>query len=130
MSYDSLVEGLLCPKCGHMDSLNVSAMTTVKVVWDGSEDVGDHEWDDQSFASCPSCHHSGRVINFFPEPEVVNDLILENENPMECPKCQARTDFEFVLIRDNRTGVTERGQRHTCLGCKHVFFSIADSDED
>jgi len=53
--------GLLCPKCKRGDALQIVATTTVRLYPDGTEDHGDHEWDDASGASCRECDWSGNV---------------------------------------------------------------------
>lgn len=125
--FDDLTRGLVCPTCGQTDRLLIAAQTTIELVHDGSEDCGDHEWDDDSPASCPVCRVWTRVINFFPEIEECNDFIVDGDQPTECPKCQARTDFKYVIAgcKDSH----QIAQKHTCLGCKHIFFTIGDSEE-
>jgi hypothetical protein len=53
--------GYLCPKCGQGDSLSISAKTIVRLYSNGTEDAGDHTWDDDSSASCGACDWEGTV---------------------------------------------------------------------
>ncbi len=55
--------GYLCPKCKQGDSLSVTFIGTCELVPDGTEDAGNHEWDDESAASC-GCGWGGTVKDF------------------------------------------------------------------
>ena len=50
-----------CPNCKHQDHLHVVHMGTCLLTFDGSEDCGDHEYDDDSHVDCRSCGWEGKV---------------------------------------------------------------------
>jgi hypothetical protein len=56
--------GLCCPECGKDDRLHVSFKGQALLTPYGSEDSGDHEWDDDSEILCGHCDtHS--ALKFF-----------------------------------------------------------------
>ena len=62
---------LACPNCGQADTLHITITCTGELTANGSEALGDHEWEDDSFCLCPECEHQGVVENFrIPSPEV------------------------------------------------------------
>lgn len=50
-----------CPKCGQYERFEIAAETLLEVTDEGSEDIGGHEWGDQSFCRCPECEWQGTV---------------------------------------------------------------------
>ena len=56
--------GLECPACKQDDGLMVVVQAWADLSADGTEVIGDHEWDDESFMRCAHCGHSGRVEEF------------------------------------------------------------------
>lgn len=55
--------GLKCPQCGQDDALKVKVSTWCAMLTDGTEDVGDHEWDADSDCLC-DCGHEGKAAAF------------------------------------------------------------------
>lgn len=53
MTNTNCLEGIRCPKCGNEDCIKIVALIPCFVTDEGSEAVGDHEWDDDSHAHCP-----------------------------------------------------------------------------
>jgi hypothetical protein len=53
-----------CPNCKSDQSIKVTFTGTCLLTDDGSEDDGDHEWGDESAASCTKCGHDGFVRDF------------------------------------------------------------------
>ncbi|RUU76135.1 hypothetical protein [Mesorhizobium sp. M7A.F.Ca.MR.362.00.0.0] len=53
-----------CPECGDDAHIQVAALVWVKLVSDGTDADGDHEWDDESPCRCNSCDYTAKVINF------------------------------------------------------------------
>lgn len=45
------------------------------------------------------------------------DVILNGDQPTTCPKCGARTDFEYFRKRSSRA-------LNTCLNCGHQFITV------
>jgi Zn ribbon nucleic-acid-binding protein len=58
------LEGIRCPKCGQDDSLRIAGSSIFTVVDDGTEDHGDVEWDEDSWALCPACEYEGKLGMF------------------------------------------------------------------
>lgn len=50
-----------CPKCGQYERFEITVKTVLEVTDDGQEDIGDHEWDRDSFCRCPECGWQGTV---------------------------------------------------------------------
>jgi hypothetical protein len=76
MTNVNCLEGIRCPKCGQEDRFKITAIITCLVTDDGSEPVGDHEWNDGSTAHCPQCGFDGTLEDFRkapPDPEGMND---------------------------------------------------------
>lgn len=70
------LEGIRCPKCSQEDRFKITALITCVVTDDGSEPIGDHEWDGESSTHCPECGFNGTLKNFRklpPDPEGMND---------------------------------------------------------
>lgn len=68
---EGLCEDMACPKCGHRDGFYITFTGTARVFDDTSEDIGDHEWDQDSSCICPQCNHGGTVADFtIPELDI------------------------------------------------------------
>lgn len=52
---------LACPGCKSDESLHVSVTVRAALTLDGTEPVGDHEWDDRSTLQCTACAWLGTV---------------------------------------------------------------------
>ena len=52
---------VVCPRCGRGDLLDVEFTGVCRLTADGSEDIGDHSFDDNSQADCQACGWSGVV---------------------------------------------------------------------
>jgi hypothetical protein len=55
---------MCCPKCYDDSEITITFTGTCKLVPDGSEDCGDHEWNDDSAATCGACGFAGVVKDF------------------------------------------------------------------
>lgn len=53
--------GLTCPECKKGDNLRLAFNGLCSLTIDGTEDDGDHEWDNDSFAMCRNCDWQGTV---------------------------------------------------------------------
>lgn len=63
---------MACPKCGNDTSLNVVISCWAELRPDGTDPVGDHEWNEESPCDCSACHHAGIVADFnLPVPTAV-----------------------------------------------------------
>lgn len=58
------VFGLACPQCGNADKLEITIICTAELTIDGTEALGDHDWDDGSRCRCPDCGAGGLVGDF------------------------------------------------------------------
>lgn len=73
MSVKSSFE-MACPKCGDDADLHVTFTGTCRLVGNGSEDCGDHEWDNDSLCLCGECGHELTVDDFRIKDELVLDM--------------------------------------------------------
>jgi hypothetical protein len=76
MTNTNCLKGIRCPKCGQEEHFRIAAIIQCLVTDDGSDPVGDHEWDEDSPASCPECGFNGEWKKFQklpPDPEGMND---------------------------------------------------------
>lgn len=55
---------MACPQCEQAEALSIEIVCTATLSIDGTEDNGDHYWDDASPCSCDACGHSGTVAEF------------------------------------------------------------------
>ena len=60
--------GLACPICHHDDRIEVTFTGTCLLTGSGSEDNGDHEWDESSPCMCRHCYHMATVNDFLLPP--------------------------------------------------------------
>ena len=55
---------LACPACDQADELDIVIKTLANVTANGSEPVGDHEWDSDSYCRCSFCGFDGVLADF------------------------------------------------------------------
>lgn len=55
---------LACPKCGSDAHLRVAIDTWAELSTDGTDPVGDHEWNEQSSCRCTNCEFKASVKQF------------------------------------------------------------------
>lgn len=58
------VFSLRCPRCLGDGSIQIVARIWVELYPDGTEPLGDHEWNSESPARCFKCDFSGTVLDF------------------------------------------------------------------
>ena len=79
MTNENCLQGIRCPQCGQDGRFNITALITCMVTDNGSDPVGDHEWDDDSSAHCPDCGFDGKLkafrkpVGLPPDPDNKND---------------------------------------------------------
>lgn len=79
MTNENCLEGVRCPKCGQVGRFKITALITCMVTDNGSEPLGDHEWDDASSTHCPERDFNGKLKEFCkptdlpPDPDNMND---------------------------------------------------------
>jgi hypothetical protein len=80
MTSTNCLEGIACPDCGNDSRLYIEVKTLAVVYDHGAETYGDLGWDDGSYAECPECRRSGRLVEFRVEaaPENPNQATKEN----------------------------------------------------
>lgn len=71
-----------CPECRGSDEIDIAATVWVRLCRDGTDVTetanGDHEWNNDSAASCHSCGHAGTVREFDVEHQPdANDVRAE-----------------------------------------------------
>ncbi len=111
--------GMICPGCLEDDSLRVTFTGTCLLTNDGSEDDGDHEWDDDSPCQCSRCNFSAPVSVFRlgDEEEAIDIAFEDPDAEKRSPSFDFRHDVEidpvFTIVRQNKDGthvLTLRGQ--------------------
>jgi len=79
MTNENCLQGIRCPACGQEDRFKITALITCVVTDDGSDPVGDHEWDGDSSTHCPDCGFDGKLkafrkpVDLPPDPDNMND---------------------------------------------------------
>ncbi len=70
MTNTNCLENIKCPACGNEESFRIAGTTIFTVTDDGTEDHGDIEWDDESYAECTACLRHGTLKDFqvIPQP--------------------------------------------------------------
>jgi predicted RNA-binding Zn-ribbon protein involved in translation (DUF1610 family) len=68
MTNTNCLEGIKCPACGNEEQFRIAGRALFTVTDDGTEDHGDIEWDDDSYADCPECGRHGTLRDFRAEP--------------------------------------------------------------
>lgn len=58
------LEGYACPRCGYDEELRIICTTLVTMTDDGSDDIGDLEWDENSHGTCPKCGFADKMEKF------------------------------------------------------------------
>lgn len=61
---ENCLEGMECPACGQSDRFTITFTGSADVTDDGSDDAGDHEWDEKSDCICAECNQMGIVKDF------------------------------------------------------------------
>jgi hypothetical protein len=76
MTNTNCLNRIRCPKCRQQDRFFIDGNARFEVTDDGSEAVGQHEWNDASMTRCPECLHAAPLKDFRvlpPDPEGMND---------------------------------------------------------
>jgi hypothetical protein len=68
MTNINCLKGIQCPDCGIEDCFRIQGTTLFTVTDDGTDDFGDVEWDDDSYAECTQCGKDGKLRDFRTEP--------------------------------------------------------------
>lgn len=113
-----------CPKCGDCDSLDIEATVFVRLTEDGTDlDLsrnGDHEWSDDSFATC-GCGWDGKVSDLSPEGCATCAASIETRVGL-CDECghndEDDSPDEIDCGQCEGTGETDAmGEREQCPVC-------------
>jgi hypothetical protein len=64
MTNTNCLENIKCPDCGNEGSFQIAGTAIFIVTDDGTEDHGDVEWDDDSYAQCAGCKRHGTLKDF------------------------------------------------------------------
>ena len=64
MTNTNCLVNIKCPDCGNEDRLRIAATAVFTVTDDGTDDYGDVEWDDNSYAECAERHRHGTLKDF------------------------------------------------------------------
>lgn len=60
---------MACPQCGQADKLSIEITCTATLSINGTEDNGDHYWDEASSCSCDACGYHGTAGEFRATPD-------------------------------------------------------------
>jgi len=82
MANENCLAGIVCPACGSDGTFNIVVSALATVTDDGTDDMRDIDWDEDSYISCMACHHTGTVREF-----QVKDASTEEQVP-ERPLCE------------------------------------------
>ena len=88
MANHNCLIGFHCPQCGNEDRFSIVADAVAIVTDDGTEDVTDVEWYDESHCRCTVCNKSGIVSDFKAPP--VEEVEPEYTGEYACPTCYER----------------------------------------
>lgn len=58
------VWNLACPSCGSDSGIEITASVTCKLSTGGTDEIGSHEWSDDSPCYCNECNHDGTIKTF------------------------------------------------------------------
>ena len=73
MTNTNCLEGIRCPRCSQEDRFFISGCAQFEVTDDGSDAVGDHEWDEGSSTRCPECNLTAPLKDFREGPALPPD---------------------------------------------------------
>ena len=112
MSNTNNLEGLQCPSCKQADSLKIECLIVCTMTDMGTEEIGEADFTDESWACCPQCEFEGEVKDFrLYRVFNATDGIYASEEEMSAKEAdQFVQDF---LDRFNRQGyyLTAAGER-------------------
>lgn len=102
MTNTNCLANIKCPACGNEDKFRIAAHTIATVTDDGTEDYGDIEWDDGSYAECTECLKAGKLRDFQVDVDAqgncrhcgreYDDLALTACPSDDCPGYHARAE--------------------------------------
>lgn len=64
MTNNNVLEGMTCPQCGNEEPFIIEMTGAFKVFDNGTEDMYDTNWDDDSECVCGDCDFAGHVFDF------------------------------------------------------------------
>lgn len=96
MTNTNCLEGIRCPHCGQTGRFKITALITCVVTDNGSEPVGDHEWDDESSTHCPECGFDGKLKSFRKRNRLPSDPENMNASRAECGAVALRAFMEMT----------------------------------
>ena len=64
MANQNCLQGMKCPECGSEEPFTISAHCWVDMTDEGSDEVRDLEWDNDSTCVCGACGHAALVGDF------------------------------------------------------------------
>lgn len=114
MTNTNCLRGIQCPNCENEDRFRIAGTTIFTVTDDGTDDYGDIEWDDASFAGCPECGRHGTLRDFRTVPLPAANVEVELAKrpysvlllyPEYANDGGAETYYAFVEAPDPRAAV-------------------------
>lgn len=131
----------ICPTCKNDQDLRVMYVGTARLTNSGSEDDGDHEWDNDNVCTCRWCGFSGPARMFDwdgsgAEQDGEVDLLEDDEITFELTVCQMTKDpdGDGYILADSIGAPQEAIQfidimvtrRHERLGVIDIIEEIED----
>ena len=101
------LEGIRCPKCGNIKCFHIEAVSTFRVVEDGTDGNGDVTWSPGSSCSCPYCLHDGTVAEFTGEAAPAPEMVLLPTAVEPCPEVVKARVKSIIYDAENSTSYSE-----------------------
>jgi hypothetical protein len=96
MTNTNCLADIKCPACGNEESFRIQATTLALVTDDGTDELGDMEWDDDSYAECAQCLKAGKLRDFQPTRErtlAMTTTLTHTPGPWDC-------DLDYIVAPD------------------------------
>jgi hypothetical protein len=110
MTNTNCLKNIKCPDCGNEDRFRIQGMTLFTVTDDGTDEFGDVEWDDDSYAECVACHRHGTLKDFMvttqPTAIMERNLAMTTEANAHTLKEAIWAIRDDMFWQDDSTGVT------------------------
>jgi len=101
---EGCLSGRRCPKCGQFGWFKIAFEGLADVTDEGSDDEGNHEWDEDSFCRCPECGFMGEARDFHEGTErwhcIKNGQPVPHVPPEEWTEDEKRLNALKVIALD------------------------------
>jgi hypothetical protein len=86
MTNTNCLANIKCPDCGNEESFRIAGTAIFTVTDNGTDDHGDIEWNDDSYAQCAGCQRHGTLKDFTIRHDHQKDGIRPNPTAPETLK--------------------------------------------